>query len=79
MSVKSANETDGHLLSTRDLDLFSSDEWKKFTDEAIEIRKMVYTYRKRASRLPTTNDIQPLTAELSSHRSPLTLKAQVVL
>jgi hypothetical protein len=28
---------------------------------------------KRSSRLPTTNDILPLTAELSSHLSPLTL------
>ena len=29
MSIKSANETEGHLLSARDLDLFSLDEWQK--------------------------------------------------
>ena len=47
MAIKSANETEGHLLAARDLDLFSHDEWQKFTAETIEIRKMVYTYRKR--------------------------------
>jgi four helix bundle protein len=52
MSIKSANETEGHKLSTRDLDLFSSDEWQKFTDETIEIRKMVYTYRKKVLETP---------------------------
>jgi four helix bundle protein len=52
MSVKSANETEGHLLSTRDLDLFSSDEWQKFNNETIEIRKMVYTYRKKVLETP---------------------------
>ena len=40
MSIKSANETEGHLLSARDLELFSLDEWQKFTAEAIEIRKI---------------------------------------
>ena len=52
MSIKSANETEGHLLSARDLDLFSFDEWQKFTAEVIEIRKMVYTYRKRVLETP---------------------------
>ena len=47
MSIKSANETEGHLLSARDLELLSLDEWQKFTAETIEIRKMVYVYRKR--------------------------------
>jgi hypothetical protein len=42
-----------HLLSTRDLDLFSFDDWQKFTAETIEIRKMVYTYR---SEVPETPD-----------------------
>ena len=63
MSVKSANETEGHLLSTRDLDLFSSDEWQKFTDETIEIRKMVHTYREKVLETPD-DDIELLTAEL---------------
>jgi four helix bundle protein len=47
MSIKSLNETEGHLLNARDLDLFSLDEWQKFSTEAIEIRKMTYTYRKK--------------------------------
>jgi hypothetical protein len=52
MSIKFANETEGHLLTTRDLDLFSPDEWQKFTAETIEIRKMVYTYRKKVIATP---------------------------
>ena len=52
MSIKSANETEGHLLSARDLGLFSSDEWQKFTAETIEIRKMVYAYRKKVLETP---------------------------
>ena len=46
MSIKSANETEGHLLKARDLDLFSPDEWQAYTAEAIEIRKMTYSYRR---------------------------------
>jgi len=30
-----------------DISLFSPDEWQKFTGEIVEIRKMVYTYRKK--------------------------------
>jgi four helix bundle protein len=46
MSIKSANETEGHLLKARDLDLFSPEDWQKFTAEVIEIRKMTYSYRR---------------------------------
>ncbi len=46
MSIKSANETEGHLLKARDLDLFSPEEWQTFTAEVIEIRKMTYSYRR---------------------------------
>jgi len=46
MSIKSANETEGHLLKARDLDLFSPEEWQAFTAEAIEIRKMTFSYRR---------------------------------
>jgi four helix bundle protein len=46
MSIKSANETEGHLLKARDLDLLSPEEWRAFTAEAIEIRKMTYSYRR---------------------------------
>lgn len=44
MSIKSANETEGHLLKA--LDLFSPQEWQAFTAEVIEIRKMTYSYRR---------------------------------
>jgi four helix bundle protein len=46
MSIKSANETEGHLLKARDLDLFSPEEWQADTAEVIEIRKMTYSYRR---------------------------------
>ncbi|HEY2375092.1 MAG TPA: four helix bundle protein [Gemmatimonadaceae bacterium] len=54
MTIKSLNETEGHLLTARDLDLFSLGEWEKFSTEAIEIRKMTYTYRKKV--LQTTEN-----------------------
>lgn len=47
ISIKSANETEHHLLSARDLDLVSPDDWQKFTAETIEIRKMTHGYRKK--------------------------------
>jgi four helix bundle protein len=47
MSIKSANETEGHFLSARDLLLISPNDWRKYSNETIEIRKMTYTYRKR--------------------------------
>ena len=47
MSIKSLNETEGHLLTARELDLFSIEEWQNFTTETVEIRKMTYTYRKK--------------------------------
>ena len=47
MSIKSANETEHHLLSARDYDLISLDEWQRHTTETIEIRKMIYGYRNK--------------------------------
>jgi four helix bundle protein len=52
MSIKSANETEYHLLEARDLDLISANDWQRFTAETIEIRKMTYTYRKRVLGKP---------------------------
>ena len=46
MSIKSANETEGHLLKARDLDLLSPEEWQSYTAEVVEIRKMTYSYRR---------------------------------
>jgi len=47
MSIKSANETEYHLLKARDLGLIGQDEWQKLTAETVEIRKMIYVYRKK--------------------------------
>jgi len=47
MSIKSANETEYHLISARDFELISPDVWQKYSAETIEIRKMTYGYRKK--------------------------------
>jgi four helix bundle protein len=49
-SIKSANETEGHLLKSRDLDLISLQEWQKHSAETIEIRKMIFGYRTKLRR-----------------------------
>ena len=45
ISIKSANETEYHLLKSRDLELISDAAWQKYTTETIEVRKMIYAYR----------------------------------
>lgn len=45
MSIDSATETEYHLLTSRDLSLIKPNDWKKYTAETIEVRKMVYSYR----------------------------------
>jgi four helix bundle protein len=45
ISIKSANETEYHLLKSRDLELISGAAWQKYTTETIEVRKMIYAYR----------------------------------
>ena len=55
ISIKSANETEHHLLSARDHTLISSEAWSKYATETIEIRKMIYVYRKKM--LDGDNDV----------------------
>jgi len=43
-SIKSANETEGHLLKARDVELISLHEWQMYSAETIEVRKMIYVY-----------------------------------
>jgi len=47
ISIKSANETEYHLLKARDHNLISPDEWNRFTAETVEVRKMIFGYRKQ--------------------------------
>ncbi len=47
MSIKSDNELEYHLLESRDLDLLALPVWQGFNDETIEIRKMIFVYRKK--------------------------------
>jgi len=47
MSIDTANETEYHLLCSRDLALIPEKDWEKFTAETVEVRKMIVGYRKR--------------------------------
>jgi four helix bundle protein len=45
ISIKSANETEYHLLTSHDLDLISDAAWQKYSTETMAVRKMIYAYR----------------------------------
>jgi four helix bundle protein len=47
IAIKSANETEHHLLSAHALTLLSPEDWHRYTAETIEIRKMIYATDKR--------------------------------
>lgn len=47
ISIKSANEVEYHLLEARDLGPLDGENWHRFTSEIVEIRKMIYSYRKK--------------------------------
>jgi four helix bundle protein len=47
MSIKSASETEYHLLSARDRHALTDGRWRQLASEAVEIRRMTYVYRKR--------------------------------
>jgi len=47
MSIKSASETEYHLLSARDRRVLVERRWRQLSSEAEEIRRMTYAYRKR--------------------------------
>ena len=52
MSIKSANETEYRLLCARDLALIHRDTWQHHSGETVEIRKMIYAYRKKILASP---------------------------
>jgi four helix bundle protein len=47
VSIRSANETEEHLLTAKDLGLLEPTKWHRFTNECTEIRKMTIAYRKK--------------------------------
>jgi hypothetical protein len=47
MSIKSASETENHLISVHDLKLMSRENWLRHSTETIEIRRMTFGYRRR--------------------------------
>ncbi len=47
MSIKSASETEYHLLSARDRRALIDRRWRQLSTEAVEIRRMTYAYRQR--------------------------------
>jgi four helix bundle protein len=47
IAIKSANEVEYHLLKARDHGLAAEPECERLSAETIEIRKMIYGYRKK--------------------------------
>ena len=47
IAIKSASETEHHLIAARDLRLISQQEWLRPASETIEVRRMAYGYRRR--------------------------------
>ncbi len=47
IAIKSANETEHHLLDAHDYGLISDETWRRWTAEIVEIRKMTFGYRKK--------------------------------
>ena len=47
MSIKSASETEYHLLSARDRRVLANGRWRTLSGEVVEIRRMTYAYRKK--------------------------------
>ena len=47
MSIKSAAETEYHLLSARDRRALPDQRWQHLSNEVVQIRRMTYAYRKR--------------------------------
>jgi len=74
ISIKSANETEYHLLTSRDLDLISKAAWQNYSTETMEVRKMIYAYRVgvlRDASSPAPTD-RPSDDQPSADSSPLT-------
>lgn len=53
IAIKSANETEHHLMTARDLSLISPDEWYRLTTETITVRKMIFGYRRKVLEADT--------------------------
>ena len=47
IAIKSANETEHHLMTARDLNLISPEDWYRLTTETITVRKMIFGYRRK--------------------------------
>jgi four helix bundle protein len=50
IAIKSAIETENHLISSRDLHLLAPSDWQRLDTETVEIRKMIFGYRKKILR-----------------------------
>lgn len=52
IAIKSANETEHHLLTARDLGAMPHTHWQPLNSELIEIRRMTYGLRRKVLNLP---------------------------
>lgn len=53
ISIKSASETEYHLLSARDRQVLPTQRWRQLSQEVVELRRMMYAYRKRLLKDPS--------------------------
>ena len=47
IAIKSSTETEYHLIAARDHDLLAPDQWSRFNAETVQIRKMLFAYRRK--------------------------------
>ena len=56
IAIKSASETEYHVLSARDRGLIQEITHSELNDEVVQIRRMLYGLRKKVRLSPTAND-----------------------
>jgi four helix bundle protein len=59
IAIKSLSETEYHLLAARDFGVLPPDRWQKLTAETVEIRKMLFRYRRKLLMEPVVSNLTP--------------------
>jgi four helix bundle protein len=57
IAIKSLSETEYHLLAARDFGVLPPDFWQKLTAETVEIRKMLFGYRRKLLADPAVSKL----------------------
>jgi len=57
IAIKSLSETEYHLLAAHDFGMLPPDRWQKLTAETVEIRKMLFGYRRKLLMEPAVSKL----------------------